>query len=227
MTSSPQHCRPSAYSYLARQLPRLDTTAGLVHAAVAVSMHQLGDINIEQIDAELDRLARVVKVRVRTRQPRALVAHLHSALFDEAGFCGNTEDYYHPANSYLPKVLQTRRGLPVVLALIYRAVAERVGLVVHGVNSPGHFLAAVEVEKELLLIDTFDRGRLLSRQEMCERIAQTAGHAMMTTDEPLPYATNRQWLARIILNLLGLFTRQGPPENVHAMREMLALVEAA
>ena len=168
---------------------------------------------------------RVVRVRVRTRQPRAIVAHLHSALFDEAGFTGNTENYYHAANSYLPKVLQTRRGLPVVLALVYRAVAERVGLVAYGVNSPGHFLAAVEVEKQLLLIDAFDRGRLLSRQEMCERIAQTAGQTMIQPDEPLPLASNRQWLARIILNLVGLFTRQGPAENVYAMREMLELVE--
>jgi hypothetical protein len=48
----------------------------------------------------------------------------------------------------------------------------------------------------------------------------------MQPDEPLPLASNRQWLARILLNLVGLFTRQGPAENVYAMREMLELVEA-
>ncbi len=56
MTSSPRYCRPSAHNYLRKQLPRLDTTAGLVHAAVAVSMHELGDVNVEHVDGELDRL---------------------------------------------------------------------------------------------------------------------------------------------------------------------------
>ena len=57
---------------------------------------------------------------------------------------GNVDDYYNPANSYLPGVLRTQRGLPITLTLIYKCVGEQLGLTVYGINSPGHFLAAVE-----------------------------------------------------------------------------------
>ena len=61
-------------------------------------------------------------------------------LFEVFGLRGNAEDYYNPANSYLCDVLATRRGLPITLSLVYKLVAEGVGLEVHGVNAPGHFL---------------------------------------------------------------------------------------
>ena len=65
-------------------------------------------------------------------------------LYNNNPFTGNTEDYYNPANSYLPTVLETKRGLPITLSLVYRLVAERVGLRSWGVGLPGHFVVAVE-----------------------------------------------------------------------------------
>ena len=64
----------------------------------------------------------------------AVLAHLHEVLFDEEGFAGNVDDYYNVANSYLPVVLETRRGIPISLTLLYKLVAERLGLPVQGVK---------------------------------------------------------------------------------------------
>src|SRR5207253_2280148 len=92
--------------------------------------------------------------------------------------------YYSPANSYLPEVLRTRRGLPITLVLIYKCVAERIGLEVQGINSPGHFLAAVRrgernknAEKRggWMYVDPFYGGELLNRDDVCRRIAETTG----------------------------------------------------
>ena len=66
--------------------------------------------------------------RVRGNQQQALLAHLHQFLFEEQGFAGNSNDYYNPFNSYLPALLQTKLGLPISLSLIYKLVAERLGL---------------------------------------------------------------------------------------------------
>ena len=86
-------------------------------------------------------------------------AELHEVLFEEWGFTGNAEDYYAPDNSYLPRVLQTRRGIPVTLSLIYKAVAQQVGLIVRDINTPVHFLAAVEVDRSWMIVDAFDSGQ--------------------------------------------------------------------
>jgi regulator of sirC expression with transglutaminase-like and TPR domain len=178
-----------------------------------------------RVDDELTSLAYKVRSRVRSKQPRALVAHLHDVLFEELGFAGNAEDYYTAANSYLPSVLKTRRGLPVLLSLVYKCVAERIGLVVHGVNAPAHFVAAVEIDGELMIVDAFQRGRILSRGELSERVAQLTGQALLSSDEAVPLATHRQWIARILMNLISLFTNQAPPEHLQAMKELLALLE--
>ena len=118
-------------------------------------------------------LAETVRRRVHSTNVDAKLAHLHDVLFDVVGFSGNVEDYYNPANSYLPEVLRTHRGLPITLVLIYKCVAEQVGLVVRGINSPGHFLAAVKSaatdreptkRSDWMYVDPFYGGELLKRR---------------------------------------------------------------
>src|SRR5262245_8121091 len=122
MDQTPNFCRPLAYEHFGRQLDSLDTTASLVQAAIALSMHELEGIDPDQVAGRVDKLAARIGGRVHSGNQQALLAHLHDVLFVEEGFAGNTERYYAAENSYLPVVLQTKRGLPIVLALIYKAV---------------------------------------------------------------------------------------------------------
>jgi len=170
---------------------------------------------------------------VRTPSIEAKLAHLHDVLFDVAGFVGNVEDYYAPANSYLPEVLRTRRGLPITLVLIYKSVAEGVGLVVHGINSPGHFLAAVETRTPAsglasqdgwMYIDPFYGGELLNRGDVCRRIAETTGIEPADTTQWLAPATHRQWLARMLHNLQAVFAHAGRERDLYAMQELQELL---
>ena len=105
-------------------------------------------------------VADTVRARVRGTQPQALLAHLHDVLFDEEGFQGNTDDYYNVNNSYLPVVLQSKQGLPITLSLLYKAVAERLGLKVWGIGLPGHFICGLNADGSQMLIDPFSGGRL-------------------------------------------------------------------
>src|SRR2546423_3163068 len=123
--SLPLCCTPDAFKLLSRQVEVLDSTDGLLHGAIAVSMHQMEGVKPERVDGMLQKYADAVRSRVRGDQPQALLAHLHEFLFDEEGVKGNVEDYYNTINSYLPAVLHTKRGLPITLSLIYKIVAER------------------------------------------------------------------------------------------------------
>src|SRR6476659_11424124 len=142
----PAYCRPDAYNAFAIVMPRVDSTVGLFRAAFAIARHEHPNADVEQADASIAELADTVARRVHSPNVDAKLAHLHDVLFDVIGFVGNVDDYYNPANSYLPEVLRTHRGLPITLVLIYKCVAERIGLDVRGINSPGHFLAAVRNE---------------------------------------------------------------------------------
>ena len=78
----PEHCRPAAFQMFAEQIPVLDTTEGLLNAAVAVSMHGLDDIDPAGIEHQLQDMADQILSRVHGTQPQALLAHLHHFLFE-------------------------------------------------------------------------------------------------------------------------------------------------
>lgn len=232
------HCRLDAFTALRDELADLETTDGLVRAAVAVAMHELDPDEADplRVLAMIDDLVDQVRGRVVGNTPRAILAHAHHVLFEEARFRGNLGDYDNPANSYLPRVLRTRLGLPILLTLVYKAVLERLGIPTVGINAPGHFLAAVPAitvgsivskRDDLALIDPFCGGTLLSRDEAINRIAQTAdGDTLLDeTMDLLPIATHKQWLIRILTNLHMGFDRRGQVDDSRAMSEMIWLVD--
>jgi regulator of sirC expression with transglutaminase-like and TPR domain len=220
----PVHCRRAAHQLFRAQLRDLDAPGALLRAAVAVSMHELGDADPQAVEARIDEYARRVRERVTTALPRAYLAHLHAVLFDEEGFDGDEASYYDPMNSYLPAVLERKRGLPITLTLLYKEVGERVGLRIEGVNAPGHFLAAVETDGRRMLVDPFGRGRVLTREEAFARIARVSGRSLEPSDDLLRSATPRQWLARLIQNLLQIFSSRDRDADVAAMLELRDLL---
>src|SRR5687767_5366770 len=123
--SEPSACRPEALRAFVAALGELDASRGLVRAATAIAAHELGTAGGASGDAAWGRLAAIaqrVRSRVTAPDPAALLAHAHDELFAIEGFRGDREEYDAPENSYLPRVLARRRGLPILLALVYKAV---------------------------------------------------------------------------------------------------------
>jgi len=232
--STPAYCRARAHAAFAEQMPYIETTAGLFRAAFAISQHERPSADVARAEAVIESLAETVRRRVHTTSTQARLAHLHDVLFDVIGFRGNVDDYYDPANSYLPEVLRTRRGLPISLVLVYKCVAEGVGLRVHGINAPGHFLAAVETSDEVAVgrltrhwtfVDPFYGGALLDEQDIHRRITETTGRDSAPMPNWRAPATGRQWLARMLSNLQAAFASAGRERDLLAMQELQALLE--
>jgi len=214
------YCRPEAYRFFLAQLPILHTTQGLLRAAIAVSMHALDDVDPQRVERRIEVLALRVKERSPSGNPNALVANLHEVLFREEGFRGNLERYYHALNSYLPAVLNTRRGLPIILSLIYKSVGELAGLRIEGVNAPGHFMVRVECENAWAIVDPFFGGELLTREEAFQRLERVIDRPLPRLDWLLGAPTHPEWLMRIIGNLLQLFATEQRRDDLAAMTEL-------
>jgi len=120
----------------------------------------------------------------------------------ELVFAGNSEDYYNEGNSLLPCVLDSRKGIPISLAVVYMLVGQRAGVLVEGVNLPGHFLA----RHGSILFDPFHQGRMLARRD-CEEILRRQNQQL--EEWHLATAGARQILTRILANLLYVYHRQG------------------
>lgn len=229
----PAYCRPAAYEAFAIEMPQVDSTIGLFRAAFAIARHEHPDADVGQAEATLAELADTVGRRVHSPNVDAKLAHLHDVLFDVVGFVGNVDDYYNPANSYLPEVLRTHRGLPITLVLIYKCVAERIGLEIRGINSPGHFLAAVRsgqsegataTQSAWMYIDPFYGGQVLYHDDVCRRIAATTGRELFDPSLWLEPASHRQWLSRMLNNLQATFAQTGRERDLYAMLELNELL---
>jgi len=223
-SSLPLCCSHQAYTLLNKQLPTINSPDALLNGAVAIAMHQMEDVDPAAVDTTIQYYADVVRSRVRGSQSQALIAHLHEYLFEELGFVGNVEDYYNPANSYLPSVLATKRGLPITLSLVYKLVAERLGLRSWGVGLPGHFLVGVDADGSAMLVDTFAGGRIITPDEAHARLQDTFGPEVEWSEELLRPASNRHWLTRMLQNLLNVFGAKNQYCDVAAVLEMEMLL---
>lgn len=209
-----------AFRLLGKQLPQIDSPDALLYGAIAISMHQMDNVDPAAVDGKLQSYVDAVRSRVRGSQPQAIVAHLHEVLFEEEGFTGDTDDYYNPGNSYLPMTLETKRGLPITLSLIYKVVAERLGLRVWGVGLPGHFLCGLDIDGGVMLIDPFNKGRMLTQDEALDRMKDVLGQEVEWSDDLLAPVPNKHWLTRMLQNLLNIHGAAGHYADVAAMLEM-------
>ena len=226
---SPLCCGRPAYRLLGRQMPGAASSDALLCGAMAIAMHQMPSAEVDAVRSQLDGLAERVRGRVHGSQPQALIAHLHEVLFEEEGFAGNQQDYYDPANSYLPAVLQNRRGLPITLSLVYKLVADRIGLRCWGVGLPGHFIVAVDdgpagTAGHSMLVDPFNRGSVLTEADARAKVAAQFGDDVEWSPESLRPVSPRHWLTRMLQNLLNLFGAQDRFSDVAAMLEMEMLI---
>lgn len=220
----PIECRPEAFVFFAEQLRELETTNGLFRAAIAIAMHAMPDVVPLEVERNVRRLTDRVRQRVRGNSRQAMLAHLHDELFERQEFRGNVDDYFNPRNSFVPAVLDTGLGIPISLSLIYKVVATRLGLRVEGVNAPGHFMVLVATTGRPMLVDPFFRGQMLSREEAFARMDDAVGRRLPRTESYLRPATHKQWIGRMLQNLVGVYSAQDEPDDVAAMSELAQLL---
>jgi len=223
-TTLPLCASPRAYNLLARQIQTINSSDALLQGALAIAMHQMEDVDIAAVDAQLQSYADTIRNRVRGSQPQALLAHMHELLFEEENFRGNIEDYYNPHNSFLPAVLESKLGLPITLSLVYKMVGERIGLRVWGIGLPGHFMVGVDMDGAPMLIDPFAEGREMSTEEAHEKLQEMFGSEVEWSPELLHAASNRHWLTRILQNLLNVYGSTNQYADVAAVLEMEMLL---
>jgi len=184
-----------------------DDRIDLVRAALTIAQTEYPSLNLDAYCARIEELARRVKRLVPDLgDPAESINALNRALFEEEGFRGNAEDYYDPRNSFLNDVLDRKLGIPITLAVVYMEVARRVGFPLVGVGMPGHFLLKhYDVEGREILIDPFNRGRILTAQDCQRALDQIYDGQMQLQPEFLTAVSRRQVLVRMLNNLKSIY----------------------
>lgn len=185
-----------------------DEDIDLIRAGLVIARTEYPQLDIEAYALRIEELARRVAALALVpeySQQRALAA-VNQVLFEEAQLRGNRDDYYDPRNSFLNDVLDRGLGIPITLSMVYMEVARRVGLALTGVGLPGHFLLKQYQEDGTeLLIDCFNRGDILDRQDCQSRLDEIYSGELQLHPEFLHPISRRQVLTRMLNNLKTVY----------------------
>ncbi|MDC2958320.1 MULTISPECIES: transglutaminase-like domain-containing protein [Streptomyces] len=164
--------------------PDLSTLCLLLGAEADGALDEAG---MDTAQMELDRLAG--QLPFRPGGPLSWATALQHLLGEREGFRGSPADYQRLESSLLHEVLRRRRGLPILLSVVWLEVARRAGAPVYGVALPGHFVVGFGPQEQQVLADPFDGGRVLSGSDAELLVAGATGAplhpSMLTPADPL------------------------------------------
>lgn len=191
------------------------------------------DVQKETLTRQLDQLAHSVRKKLGNVEPKSvapdhMVAVLREVLFDQEKFGGNFDDYQNPANSSLEKVLETKRGLPILVSHVVIAVGRRLDVPIVGVPTSGRYIVKYDGKRagpglptEDIFLDAFNNGKVLSRADRVELFPEHDPDRLVDPQTP------RRDLIRMLNNLEShLFSRDETTKAYQAVGFRVALEHA-
>lgn len=204
-------------NWLRRQWPRWGVaggrTAQIETALSLIARFQLGVDFPFSLSEMLDGVAAEAGASRRRRNAFGLAKFL----FEDYGLRGNRDDFYNPLNSNLISVLLSKRGIPLSLVAIYVLVGHRLGLDIEGCNVPRHFLARAIHDGRIVLIDCFDRGRVVEAEKLIGRASLNQRQLQVLRGGASAVRT----IQRVLHNLNHAYRHAGEHELSAFMIELL------
>ena len=204
----------------------------LAEGALLIAAEEYRDLDVDGYLNRIEDMAAVLRRRLRQDiSPSDALLALNRYVFEELGFSGNADDYYDPRNSFLNDVIERRLGIPITLSVLYIEIGRRIGLPLHGVSFPSHFLVKCALRDGAIILDAFAKGASLGIEDLAERLKAVVKDieldpALLRT--MLAAASPNDIFARMLRNLRAIYLGKGDrPKALAASNRILALLPEA
>lgn len=212
----------------------------LFEGAILVARYQYPDMDEIEVKSTLSKIRQDVWLELNDELTSfEKVKVINHILYDVYGFGGNKKNFHAAQNSYINTVLESKKGNPLTLSLLYIVIAESLGVPIFGVNLPNHFLLAfvdanniirfIENQFEegddksdvLFYMNAFNKGTVVHKSEISTYLSQLKLEPKKEYFEP---CSNRTIILRLINNLIFSYDRLGYPEKVDELKKLLDAV---
>lgn len=187
-----------------------------------VATYHYPDLNFQKIKQDLEQIYQEAWLEVKPDlNPFDQIKILNSVFFGKLKFSANTKNFHSPGNSLINVVLETRKGNPISLCVIYLLTAKKLGLPVYGVNLPNLFVLTYKTEQIQFYINVFNRGLIFSRQDVENYI-----HELHLAPNPVFFepCSNLDIIRRVLRNLIMSFDKMGEHAKAEEVKELLLLI---
>lgn len=194
----------------------------LLTAMWLIASYQYPDLELEKLKQELEQIYYETWLEFKPDlYPIDQIKVVNGVLFNKLKFGANTKNFHSPGNSMINVVLETRKGNPITLCVIYMLVAQKLKLPVQGVNLPNLFILTYKDGlNNQFYINAFNRGLIFSKQDIENYINEL--HLVPQTSYFEP-CDNLEITRRALRNLIMSFEKMG--EHAKAEEVKLLLVE--
>lgn len=202
----------------------------LLQGTILIARYQYPDLDEEHIRNQIELIRKDVWLELNPNLTAfEKVRVINHILFDVYHFTGNTSNYHAPQNSYINNVLESHRGNPLLLSILYSCIAQGLNIPIYGVNLPEHFILAYrdefiirdseeEEEPILFYINPFSKGAVFSRREIDTFLKQLKLEPNRIFYES---CSNVEIIKRQIRNLIMAYEKLGYPNKVVDFKELL------
>ncbi len=203
----------------------------LLQAAIIIAKFQYPGLNIEGIYQEIEKIRKSIWLEINENQTAFEKINVFNKVFYEMyHFKGNTQTFHSPLNSFLNTVLETKKGNPLTLSLIYSVIAQQLNIPVFGVNLPNHFVLCYMDENQvhsmledkskygvLFYINTYSKGKIFYENDIVQFLAQLKITPERNHFEP---CSNSVIIQRMLTNLIASFQQVGNLEKVEELIDL-------
>lgn len=204
----------------------------LLTGTLLIARYQYPDLDEEKVRATLNKLRKDIWLELNENlTPQEQVLIINKVLFEIHGFAGNTANFHAPQNSFINTVLETKKGNPLLLSIIYSILAQQLDIPIFGVNLPEHFILTYQdvrgnspVEYTypeagiLFYINAFSKGNIFGKQDIDLFLKKLELKYNRIFYEP---CSNVDMIRRLLRNLAFSWQKLGEPEKVSEVNELL------
>jgi regulator of sirC expression with transglutaminase-like and TPR domain len=207
----------------------------LLEGAIIVARYQYPDLDEDFIRNAIQAIRRDVWLELNNNQTAfEQVKIFNRVFFGVHGFHGDIKTFNSPVNSYINTVLESKKGNPLSLCLIYSVVAQSLDMPIYGVNLPNHFVLAYMDEKRssfmineqnefgvLFYINAFSKGVIFDTNEIKDFLNENKLSYNREFFEP---CSNSTIMKRMFSNLIASFQQIGNAEKVLELQELRGIL---
>ena len=204
----------------------------LLGGAILIAKYQYPDLNEKKLRAHIEQIRNDVWLELNSNLTALeKVRVINHIFFDVHSFSGNTQNFHAPQNSYITNVMESKKGNPLSLSILYTIIAQGLNIPIFGVNLPEHFILAYVEEssrlpilagnpspKVIFYINPFSKGSAFSYKEIDSFLKQLKLKPDKMYYEP---CSNAAMISRLIRNLIFSFEKLGYPDKSKEMQILL------
>jgi len=187
-----------------------------------VATYQYPDLALEKLKKDLEQIYYEAWLEFKNNiHPFDQVKILNSIMFGKLKFAANTKNFHAPANCMLNIVLDTKRGNPISLCVVYMLVASKLKMPVYGVNLPNLFVLTYKTNESQFYINVFSKGIIFSKADIDKYIAQLN---LPPSDIFYQPCSNMDIIKRVLRNLIISFEKTSDTDKIQEIKLLLQVI---